>query len=467
MEGAKRSLSVVDLSEPGTLTPITGSVRLPPGSCVAVGDRALLALELVSSAPREDRQGFVGESDALWTLRDEIRSVARFDGPALVTGPTGAGKELVARAVHAQSRRAAGPFVPVNCGALPSRLVESLLFGYQRGAFTGADGDEHGLFLAAHGGTLFLDEIAEMPLAVQPKLLRVLQDGVVFPVGAHAGRGTDVRLVAATNRDLAAEVSAGRMREDLYHRLAGHLLRVPSLADRPFDIPALFVHFLHQLRGRHPELDWVWEGGARWRPTMPVRFFADLMRRSWAGNVRELQHYVERTARCCIQTGAFAAPPNESPTDEYPTTPEPADATDDKALAHASELLGLAHKTIAKLLAPGRLAALHQSATTERWGDEALTGRLEVAMADALYERLRGEDFNRTRAATSLGMSRTTFGKLLRAFGVRRATELRPEELEAVRDEAQRDLPAAARRLRVSVDGLRKQLTILNLRERA
>src|SRR5213078_421451 len=246
---ARRPLHVVDL-DGGAIggaaaAPVTGPIQLAPGACVAVGDRVLLGLELARvRAPDADRLGLVGESEVVWALRDEIRSVAQFGGAALVIGPTGAGKELVARALHHQSPRAAGPFVPVNCGALPETLVESALFGHRKGAFTGADADGKGLFRAADGGTLFLDELGELPVAVQPKLLRVLQDGVVTPVGAHEGRRVDVRVVGATHRDLEAEVRAGRLREDLYHRMAAHVLRVPSLAERRLDTPELFVHLL-------------------------------------------------------------------------------------------------------------------------------------------------------------------------------------------------------------------------------
>src|SRR5262249_37039694 len=211
--------------------------------------------------------------------RDEIRSVAQFGGSALVIGPTGSGKELVARALHRESSRAAGPFVPVNCGALPEALVESTLFGHKKGAFTGADSDGKGLFRAADGGTLFLDELGELPLAVQPKLLRVLQDGVVTPVGAHDGRGVDVRVIGATHRDLAAEVHAGRLREDLYHRMAAHLVRVPSLAERRLDVPELLVHLLRGLSVEHGALTWLWERGRAWEATLPIGFVADLMRR--------------------------------------------------------------------------------------------------------------------------------------------------------------------------------------------
>lgn len=462
---AKSPLSVVATdAEEAWPRPVRRAIRLPPGSCLAVGDRALIALELVSRADVADRMGFVGESEALWRLRETIRAVACFDGPALVTGPTGAGKELVARAIHAQSERAAGPFVPVNCAALPERLVESLLFGHRKGAFTGADTSEPGLFLSASGGTLFLDELGELPLAIQPKLLRVLQDGVITPVGSHATRATNARLIAATNRDLASEVAAGRLREDLFHRVAGHTLPVPPLSARRFDVPELFVYLLDRLTQRHPQLEWLWAGRSQWRPTVPIRFFADLLRRRWPGNVRELEHYVERVARQCRQAGTFEAPDEAPVSVALPGSPPPTPDASPTLLPRASELLGLAHKTLTKLLPMGALRALHEAAREEGWSDVQHREGLRGAVAEALYELLWAQDFNRSRAAQRAEMSRTTFGKLLRDFGLRRAAELSPEELLAVRARARRDLLGAARDLRVSPEGLRRQLGLLDQR---
>src|SRR5687768_7892319 len=202
------------------------------------------AMRLVDEAPQEPRHDdLIGSSAPMAALRRTVDKVAGSDVTVLVHGESGTGKELVARALHYAGDRAPGPFVPVNCGALVESLLESELFGHVRGAFTGADRDKEGVFVAADGGTLFLDEIGELPLALQPKLLRALQDGEIKPVGGGAATRVDVRVVACTNRDLAAEVAAGRFREDLYYRLAVITIDVPPLRARRDDVVELATHF--------------------------------------------------------------------------------------------------------------------------------------------------------------------------------------------------------------------------------
>jgi DNA-binding NtrC family response regulator len=447
----------------------------------------LLGLELARvHAPDADRLGLVGESEAAWGLRDEIRSVAQFGGSALVVGPTGAGKELVARGLHRESPRAAGPFVPVNCGALPEALVESALFGHKKGAFTGADADKKGLFQAADGGTIFLDELGELPLVVQPKLLRVLQDGVVTPVGVNEGRRVDVRVIGATHRDLEGQVRAGRLREDLSHRMAAHVLRVPSLAERRLDVPELFVHMLRGLSAEHGALAWLWEGGRTWQVTLPIGFVADLMRRPWSGNVRELKNLAERTARLNLSPGTFQAPHHEggtagprSRTSEVPETPEapsrspsssgeapppdtePSAAVPEALLRAAGETLGLAHKTVLKLLPPEELFALGVEAEREHLDDTARTARLRARAADAVLVLLEARAFNQSAVAAALGTSRTTLIKLMEGLDLPRAADLGADEIARARAEAGGDLDAAARILRVSPGALKKRVTLL------
>jgi two-component system, NtrC family, nitrogen regulation response regulator GlnG len=219
---------------------------VPHGSIVGIGDRVLL---LCACRPTEvvgPDLGMVGESRAMVALRAQIRALADTLDTVLVAGETGVGKELVARALHDASRRRKGPFLVVNCAAMPEALLESELFGHAKGAFSGAQGAKEGMFRAAQGGTLFLDEIGELPASMQAKLLRVLQERAVRPVGEAHERPVDVRVVAATNRDLAAEVEAGRFRADLYSRLEGPSLTVPPLRARREDVPRLFVHFLRR-----------------------------------------------------------------------------------------------------------------------------------------------------------------------------------------------------------------------------
>lgn len=210
-----------------------------------------------------------------------VDRVAPSDATVLLTGESGTGKELLARRVHARSTRRQGPFVAVNCGAIPRDLLESELFGHARGAFTGAVRDHKGRFEQAGGGTLFLDEVGEMPKDLQPKLLRALETGSVDPVGGSAPRPVDVRIVAASNRDLAVEAGADRFRSDLFFRLAVVEVRVPSLRDRPEDVPALVEHFLAK-----------WGGGRRFK-VAPDALRA-LQAAHWPGNVRELENACRR-----------------------------------------------------------------------------------------------------------------------------------------------------------------------------
>jgi two-component system, NtrC family, response regulator AtoC len=251
------------------------------------GEKALLsrrarALERLAGG---DGDVMVGEAPCMLALRALVERVAAADSPVLVQGETGAGKELVARAVHARSARARGPFVAVNCGALHEGLLESEIFGHERGAFTGAVRAREGLAEVADGGTLFLDEISEMPAPLQVKLLRLLQDGEVRRVGSDRVHHVDARFIAATNRDLEQSVKEGKFREDLYYRIRVLPVTVPPLRDRSDDIPALVAHFLARVRTGRP-------GPAEVSP----HAMAALKAYSWPGNVRELRNIVERMA---------------------------------------------------------------------------------------------------------------------------------------------------------------------------
>jgi two-component system response regulator PilR (NtrC family) len=229
-------------------------------------------------------ESMVARSGAMHQVFEVVEKVAAARTTVLITGESGVGKELVARAVHARSPRAQGPFVPVNCGAIPEGLIESELFGHAKGAFTGAQGAKQGLFQAAQDGTLFLDEIGELPVSLQVKLLRAIQERRIRAVGETEDVDLDVRLVAATNRDLAAEVRAGKFREDLYYRLNVVQIRVPPLRERREDVLPLADHFLRRFAAEHA------------RPV--PRLSADAKRRLseywFPGNVRELENLIER-----------------------------------------------------------------------------------------------------------------------------------------------------------------------------
>jgi two-component system nitrogen regulation response regulator NtrX len=226
----------------------------------------------------------VGDSHVMARLREQIALSAPSNGRVLISGENGTGKELVARQIHAQSHRHAGPFVEVNCAAIPEELIESELFGHTKGAFTGAVADRRGKFEAANGGTLFLDEIADMSLKTQAKVLRALQEQVVEPVGGHASVKVDARVIAATNKDLAAEIRAGRFREDLYFRLNVIPVYVPPLRDRGGDVIRLAEHFV---------AEFAREYGRRPKQFLPEAIAA-LSNYRWPGNVRELRNIIER-----------------------------------------------------------------------------------------------------------------------------------------------------------------------------
>jgi two-component system response regulator AtoC len=210
--------------------------------------------------------------------------VALYNSTVLITGESGTGKELIARGIHAKGDRSAKEMIPVNCGGIPESLLESELFGYKKGAFTGADKDKKGLFTAADGGTIFLDEIGELPLSLQVKLLRVLQESEIRPVGDAATRKIDVRVIAATARDLESAVSEGKFREDLYYRLNVVQVRVPSLREWPEDIPLLCRHFINLFNEKF---------GKDIKGLSPSAL-STLQRHSWPGNVRELENVIER-----------------------------------------------------------------------------------------------------------------------------------------------------------------------------
>jgi len=231
-----------------------------------------------------DGQGVVAASPAMQAVLALARRAAASPVPVLITGETGTGKEVIARELHRHSPRAGGPFVAVNCGAITGTLIERELFGHVRGAFTGAERDSDGLFVAAHGGTLFLDEIAELPLELQPNLLRAVQEGEIRRVGDVRSRKVDVRLLAATSRDLRQEVAAGRFREDLFYRLNVVEIHLPPLRERLADIPPLVEHFARGFAHR----------AGRPAPVFEPELLRRLQARSWPGNAREVQNFVEK-----------------------------------------------------------------------------------------------------------------------------------------------------------------------------
>ena len=244
--------------------------------------------------------GLVGRSPALAELLREVERLQNFGRTGvLLSGESGTGKELVARALHFGGARAKGPFIPVNCVAVPGELMESMFFGHVKGAFTGASADRKGYFELAHGGTLFLDEIGDMPAALQAKLLRVLEDGRITPLGGSSERQVDVRVVAATNAHLEVKIAAGAFRQDLYFRLARSVVRVPPLRERPEDIPLLAAHFIAHFSS---------EMGLPAAPLIGADALAALAAHAWPGNVRELRNVIE--SALIASGGRALAPPH-------------------------------------------------------------------------------------------------------------------------------------------------------------
>jgi DNA-binding NtrC family response regulator len=253
---------------------------------------------------RDDFFGLIGQSAAMRALTARLERLAAADTTVLVQGETGTGKERVAEALHLAGARAHAPLVTVDCGALPAGIIESELFGHEKGAFTGATSSVAGAFERARGGTLFLDEVGELPLELQPKLLRAIESRTVRRLGGAQPLPVDVRIVAATNRDLPLEVTAGRFREDLYYRLAVVTLAVPSLRERIEDVPMLAAHFVGEL-------------GADGARLLTPDALAALCRHAWPGNVRELRNTIERAVALaepvCLETRAAPSENSQAP----------------------------------------------------------------------------------------------------------------------------------------------------------
>ena len=261
-------------------------VYITPGAQIALGGTRVRFEPLGESveleiSERDRLGGMIGRSVKMRELFARLEKLARTDTTVLVTGETGVGKELVAEALHDHSHREKGPFVVLDCGSIPPNLIESELFGHERGAFTGATSSYAGAFERAHGGTVFLDEIGELPLAMQPKLLRVLERKEVRRVGGAKTLEVDLRVVAATNRDLGVEVNRGRFREDLYYRLAVARVHVPPLRERKEDLPLLIDHILATTPGGETA-------------TIAPETIDLMMKHDWPGNVRELRNVIER-----------------------------------------------------------------------------------------------------------------------------------------------------------------------------
>ena len=322
-------------------------------------------------------------------MRDLIEKVARSMAPVMLWGESGTGKELVARAIHDVSVRAERPFIPVNCGAIPEQLLEAEFFGYRKGAFTGAQEDREGFFQAAHGGTLFLDEIGDLPLAMQSKLLRAIQERAVRPVGATHEIAVDVRLLSATHKDLQAEVKAGRFRQDLYYRLNVIQITLPALRDRLEDLPELSARILERI---------AHETGMCAPATLSAAAMKALGQYPFRGNVRELENLLQRAVAlsnhpvleaedlgiaCALETEDCSRDVNCDATASSP-------ATDFTSIAEASP-------------PAERLPAATAAEPPPLPSD--LAAHLDLIERDILVRALEKHRYNRTAAGASMGLS--------------------------------------------------------------
>ena len=367
--------------------------------------------------PNPGSHPLIGSSSVMANLRALLAQVGRTQASVLIGGPSGSGKELAARAVHAASRRAKGSFVAINCGAIPRELLESELFGHERGAFTGAHAARVGKFEAAEGGTLFLDEIGDMPMDMQVALLRVLEERRFERVGSTRTQVADVRIVSATHRDLEAAIAQGRFREDLYYRLNVFPVTMPALAARRHDVPELIAHFA----------DALGEGALAFTPDAWDRLRAH----DWPGNVRELRNFVERAA-----IRSLGEPLGVAEVEAALCRPGTANAARriassvEAAVAH--HLPAIAETDVAAVLAFGaalpnavdpamsRIPGIEPARLLARGGFDlrAAMGDLERSFIEAA---LAASGHIVADAARTLGMQRTTLVEKMRRLDVRRA----------------------------------------------
>jgi two-component system, NtrC family, response regulator PilR len=360
------------VSKPVDLNVLRGLVR----HALELGAPAAAA-KTSAAAPAEKPSRLLGDSAPMQELRNTIGKVSRSQAPVYIVGESGVGKELVARTIHEQGARAKGPFVPVNCGAIPAELMESEFFGHRKGSFTGAHADKPGLFQAANGGTLFLDEVAELPLQMQVKLLRAIQEKSVRPVGAASEIPVDVRLLSATHKDLARLVTEGRFRHDLYYRINVIELRVPPLRERRDDLPQLASTILTRLASSH----------ARIAPQLSAAAQEALAGYPFPGNVRELENILERAM-------ALAESNSITVSDLRLPTPLP---------AYSGELA-----------AQQPVEAVHDIDNS----NAALPSYIEQLERAAIQKALDENRWNKTRAAAQLGITFRALRYKLKKLGM-------------------------------------------------
>jgi len=366
-------------------------------------DLVSAALRLSNQAQTNDRQqsssddsirgSITGNSPVIQHLREQIAKLARSQAPIYISGESGAGKELAARAIHEQSARRHGPFIAVNCGAIPEHLVESELFGHLKGSFTGAETDKDGLFQAAHGGTLFLDEIADLPLQTQVKLLRVIQEKSVRPIGSQSEISVDVRLLSATHKNLTREVESGNLRQDLYFRINVIELPVPALRQRKEDIPDLVDALLKKISAENNSA----------LCSASIEAIRSLQNYNFPGNVRELENILQRAATLCensriqAENLEFISMPGTSNEEQPDTNPEQTAQSNIDSPTDKQPV---------------------ENGTPNLDGDYSLVKHLESVEIKAIEKALKETRWNKTAAAKKLGMSFRSLRYRLKKLGL-------------------------------------------------
>ena len=399
---------------------VTAAEWVRPGAMVAIGDRSLLLLDFRRrSSSEDDRQEMVGETEVMWSLRDAVRRAAAVDSPTLVVGDTGTGKELVAAALHARCARHARALKVVNCAGLREGTAIAQLFGSVKGGYTDAR-NLRGFFEEASGGVLFLDEIGELPGEIQAALLRCIQHGEIVRVGSAKARTVDVRVLAATHRDLPALMRAGAFREDLYHRLNALHLTVPPLRRRRADIPLLFARFARQ----HPSIMRFSGEPCRAPPGIPLGAVRRLLEADWPGNVRQLEHLVTRASAENQESAFFTLPELEEPS--------AGEAEPEEELRHEAP----------QLLLRGR-----------RSGPPA---------RPELLTELKRHDFDRTETAKAFGVARSTLYNWMKALGIEKGN-LDADTLRRTYASMDGDQRATAHALGLSLRGLKRKANALGV----
>lgn len=360
--------------------------------------RQALDLNTRRQANPEGSTLLLGDSSAMVGLRDTIAKVARSQAPVHIRGESGTGKELVARTIHAQGSRAAGPFIPVNCGAIPSELMESEFFGHKKGSFTGAHTDKLGLFQVADGGTLFLDEVAELPLSMQVKLLRAIQEKTVRPVGANAEVAVDVRILSATHKDLDQLVADGKFRHDLFYRINVIELDVPPLRERTGDLPLLSAAILKRLA----------YAMKRRAPSLSPEAVAALEVYPFPGNVRELENILERAL--AMADGEII----DARDLRLPNAPQASFAAPTAAAAAApAPIAGMIG-----MPAPPAAAADPRASNPRDTSTSALPSYIEEIERNAIQQALQEHRYNKTKTAAALGITFRALRYKLKKLGI-------------------------------------------------